>query len=211
MYKIFDDPCERVDHSVRDKTMDALRVDFDEEEGTVRVYNNGKGIPVEMHKGEGVHVPELIFGHLLTSSNYDDGEKKLTGGRNGYGSKLTNIFSKEFVIETCDGKGSGKRYRQVFTDNMREIGKPEITKCLKKENWTCVSFRPDLEKFGISSLRDTDTISLMKSAVDAAAALVEQGLPQRFAASHQVPGLRQPVHREAWRGGQPAKSLRKGE
>ena len=87
LYKIFDEILVNAcDHSVRDKTMDALRVDFDEEEGTVRVYNNGKGIPVEMHKGEGVHVPELIFGHLLTSSNYDDGEKKLTGGRNGYGS-----------------------------------------------------------------------------------------------------------------------------
>ncbi|WZN62119.1 DNA topoisomerase II [Chloropicon roscoffensis] len=176
LYKIFDEILVNAcDHSVRDKTMDALRVDSDEEEGTVRVYNNGKGIPVEMHKGEGVHVPELIFGHLLTSSNYDDGEKKLTGGRNGYGSKLTNIFSKEFVIETCDGKGSGKRYRQVFTDNMREIGKPEITKCLKKENWTCVSFRPDLEKFGISSLRDTDTISLMKKrVVDAAGCLAKR-------------------------------------
>lgn len=32
----------------------------------------------------------------LTSSNYDDDEKKLTGGRNGYGAKLTNIYSHEF-------------------------------------------------------------------------------------------------------------------
>lgn len=31
-----------------------------------------------------VYVPELIFGHLLTSSNYDDDEKKIVGGRNGY-------------------------------------------------------------------------------------------------------------------------------
>ena len=53
---------------------------------------------------EGVYVPELIFGHLLTSSNYDDAEKKVTGGRNGYGAKLANIFSTEFVVETCDGK-----------------------------------------------------------------------------------------------------------
>ena len=41
---------------------------------------------------EGIYVPELIFGHLLTSSNYDDDEKKTTGGRNGYGAKLANIF-----------------------------------------------------------------------------------------------------------------------
>lgn len=61
---------------------------------------------------EGVYVPELIFGHLLTSSNYNDNEKKVTGGRNGYGAKLANIFSTEFVIETCDGARQ-KRYRQV--------------------------------------------------------------------------------------------------
>lgn len=47
-------------------------------------------------------MPELIFGHLLTSSNYNDNEKKVTGGRNGFGAKLANIFSKRFVIETAD-------------------------------------------------------------------------------------------------------------
>ncbi|QDZ25819.1 DNA topoisomerase II [Chloropicon primus] len=176
LYKIFDEILVNAcDHSVRDSSMDTLRVDFDKENGTIRVFNNGKGIPVEMHKAEGVHVPELIFGHLLTSSNYDDGEKKLTGGRNGYGSKLTNIFSSEFVIETCDGKGSQKRYRQRFSNNMKEIGKPEITKCLKRDNWTCVSFKPDLEKFGLESLAETETMLLMKKrVVDAAGCLAKR-------------------------------------
>ncbi|CAL5440686.1 unnamed protein product [Camellia sinensis] len=69
------------------------------------------GVPVEIHQEEGVYVPEMIFGHLLTSSNYDDLTKKTTGGRNGYGAKLTNIFSTEFVIETADGKRQ-KKYKQ---------------------------------------------------------------------------------------------------
>ena len=43
----------------------------------ITVYNNGDGVPVEVHKEEGVYVPELIFGHLLTSSNYNDDEKKV--------------------------------------------------------------------------------------------------------------------------------------
>jgi DNA topoisomerase-2 len=48
-----------------------------QETNTIKVWNNGDGIPVEMHKEEGVYVPELIFGHLLTSSNYNDMEKKV--------------------------------------------------------------------------------------------------------------------------------------
>ena len=58
------------------------------------------GIPIVEHKDEKVFVPTLIFGHLLTSSNYNDDEKKVTGGRNGYGAKLCNIFSKKFIVET---------------------------------------------------------------------------------------------------------------
>lgn len=43
------------------------------------MFNNGKGIPVALHKVEKMYVPELIFGTLLTSSNYDDSERKVTG------------------------------------------------------------------------------------------------------------------------------------
>lgn len=63
--------------------MDTIKVTIDRENNVISVYNNGKGIPIEMHAKEGVYVPELIFGHLLTSSNYDDKEEKITGGRNG--------------------------------------------------------------------------------------------------------------------------------
>ena len=74
------------------------------------MFNNGKGIPIEMHKEHGMYVPEMIFGHLLTSSNYNDDEQKVTGGRNGFGAKLTNIFSTEFIVETGDAK-KNKKFR----------------------------------------------------------------------------------------------------
>jgi len=61
------------------------------------------------------YIPELIFGHLLTSSNYDDSIKKVTGGRNGYGAKLTNIFSKRFTLETQD---KSKYFKMTWTENM---------------------------------------------------------------------------------------------
>ena len=121
--------------------------------GEVRVLNNGAGVPVEVHKTEGMYVPELIFGHLLTSSNYNDSEKKVTGGRNGYGAKLANIFSSKFTVETCDGKRK-RRYKQVFKKNMTHKGEPVITDCKATDNWTCISFQPDLERFGMEELEE---------------------------------------------------------
>lgn len=114
LFKIFDEILvNAADNKIRDPTMDTLKVDIDREEGRITVYNSGRGIPVEMHAKEQVYVPELIFGHLLTSSNYNDDQKKVTGGRNGYGAKLCNIFSKEFVVETADLRVN-KKFKQVF-------------------------------------------------------------------------------------------------
>ena len=72
-----------------------------------------------MHKEHKVYIPEMIFGQLLTSSNYNDSEKKTTGGRNGFGAKLANIFSTKFILETADTK-TNKYYKQVFRKNMLE-------------------------------------------------------------------------------------------
>ena len=164
LYKIFDEILvNATDNKVRDATMKELRIDIDVANGAIRVFNDGNGVPVEIHKEEGVYVPELIFGHLLTSSNYNDNEKKVVGGRNGYGAKLANIFSKEFVVETCDGS-RGRRYRQVFRDNMTVKEKPHITACKATDNWTCITFKPDLAKFGMTTLEE-DTVAIMSKRV----------------------------------------------
>lgn len=86
------------------------------ENNTISVWNNGKGIPVVIHKEEKMYVPTMIFGHLLTSSNYDDEEEKVTGGRNGYGAKLCNIFSHRFTVETAT-KEYKKCLKQVSVIN----------------------------------------------------------------------------------------------
>ena len=129
----------------------------------IKVLNNGAGVPVEIHKTEGIYVPELIFGNLLTSSNYNDNEKKVTGGRNGYGAKLANIFSTKFVVETCDGKRK-KRYKQIFEKNMTVKNDPVIKDCKSSDNWTSITFRPDLERFGMEELEE-DIVSLMRKRV----------------------------------------------
>ncbi|KAJ4969606.1 hypothetical protein NE237_002705 [Protea cynaroides] len=164
LYKIFDEILvNAADNKQRDPSMDSVKVDIDVEQNCISVYNNGDGVPVEIHQEEGVYVPELIFGHLLTSSNYDDTEKKTTGGRNGYGAKLTNIFSTEFVIQTADGRRQ-KKYKQVFSNNMGKKSEPAITKCKENENWTKVSFKPDLAKFNMTHLEE-DVVALMKKRV----------------------------------------------
>ncbi|KAF5921828.1 hypothetical protein HPG69_013002 [Diceros bicornis minor] len=110
LYKIFDEILvNAADNKQRDKNMTCIKVSIDPESNIISIWNNGKGIPVVEHKVEKVYVPALIFGQLLTSSNYDDDEKKVTGGRNGYGAKLCNIFSTKFTVETAC-----KEYKHSF-------------------------------------------------------------------------------------------------
>jgi len=63
--------------------MNLLKVSIDADNNRISIYNNGRGIPVHIHKTEGVYIPELVFGNLLTGSNFDDNIAKVTGGRNG--------------------------------------------------------------------------------------------------------------------------------
>uniref|UniRef100_A0A672ZM37 DNA topoisomerase 2 n=1 Tax=Sphaeramia orbicularis TaxID=375764 RepID=A0A672ZM37_9TELE len=159
LYKIFDEILvNAADNKQRDKSMSCIKVNIDVENNTISVWNNGKGIPVVEHKVEKVYVPALIFGQLLTSSNYDDDEKKVTGGRNGYGAKLCNIFSTKFTVETAC-KDSKKCFKQTWYDNMGRAGDANI-KHFDGEEYTCITFRPDLPKFKMTIL-DKDTVALM--------------------------------------------------
>ena len=98
LFKIFDEILvNAADNYQRDNNMKYIKVDIKPEENLIKIKNGGKGIPIEIHKTYDMYVPQLIFGNLLTSSNYNDNIRKVTGGRNGYGAKLTNIFSKIFI------------------------------------------------------------------------------------------------------------------
>ena len=134
------------DNKVRDKNQTMIQVNIDKENNKISILNNGKGIPIEMHKEHGIYVPELIFGHMMTSSNYDDSEKKVTGGRNGFGAKLCNIFSTKFTVETASKK---KVFKQTWSGNMKEKkNEPTITKW-DKEDFTKITFVPDLGRFKV--------------------------------------------------------------
>lgn len=160
-YKICDEILvNAADHNRRCKDCDLIKINIDREEGRISVWNNGDGIPVVEHKDEKIMLPEMLFGNLLTSSNYDKNEKKTVGGKNGYGAKLANIYSTEFIIETLDSNVDLKYY-QKFTDNMYTIGKAKITDAKGKKSFTKISFVADFEKFGIKGI-SKDMYALLK-------------------------------------------------
>ncbi|KAK8805524.1 hypothetical protein WA158_002180 [Blastocystis sp. Blastoise] len=166
LYKIFDEILvNAADNKQRDPSMDSIKVEINQETGVISVYNNGKGIPVVIHKDYDIYVPTLIFGQLLTSSNYNDSEKKVTGGRNGYGAKLTNIYSTEFTVETVDMQQK-KKFIQTWTNNMQDTKDPKITSppVSIKADYTCIRFKPDLKRFNMDTL-DNDIVSLMEKRV----------------------------------------------
>lgn len=140
--------------------MSCIRIEINQEENCVEIFNNGMGIPVVMHKEEKMYVPTMIFGHLLTSSNYNDEEAKVTGGRNGYGAKLCNIFSTKFVVETSS-KEYKKKFKQTWMENMSKTSEPKIDQSSSRDDYTKISFWPDLTKFKMEKLED-DIIALMR-------------------------------------------------
>ena len=109
----------------------------------ISIANWGVSIPIKKHEREPLWIPELIFGHLLTSSNYNDDEQRVTGGRNGYGAKLANVFSSKFWIVISDGK---KTYRQTWHDNMSRCDPPVIENT-SDGVYVHVEFVPDRKRF----------------------------------------------------------------
>ena len=176
LYKIFDEILvNAIDHATRLKRdaaalnqVKTIKVNIHRDTGYIEVYNDGDGIDVDIHPEHGIYIPELIFGNLLTSANYDDTEEKVIGGQNGIGAKACNVFSKHFVVETIDAKRK-KLYVQNFHNNMSEKDKPLVTSC-KKKPYTRIRFLPDYARFnGCVELTDAMYALLCKRVHDACA------------------------------------------
>ena len=148
-----------------------------EEDGTIIMFNDGNGIDVAEHPEHKIWIPELIFGHLRTSTNYDKTEKKIVGGKNGFGFKLVLIWSTYGSIETIDHI-RGLKYSQEFKNNLDEICKPSITKC-KNKPYTKITFKPDYARLGIDGLTP-DIIALLRKRVYDVAAITDKNLKVRY-------------------------------
>ena len=152
LVKIFDEVLVNAidQHSLHPKKVS--KIEIMTSEAGVFVRNYGVSIPIKKHEtekgsdGKPIWIPELIFGHLLTSSNYNDEEQRVTGGRNGYGAKLANVFSSKFNIKISDGK---KIYMQTWTDNMSKVEPPDVVTSPDKIcPYVSITFYPDWKRFG---------------------------------------------------------------
>lgn len=157
LQKLFDEAIVNCrDHIIRCQTKKetdettrlVTRIEVDvSEDGTISLFNDGDGIDVVEHPEHKLWVPEMIFGHLLTSTNYDRSQKRIVGGKNGYGVKVIFIWSTNATIETVDHR-RGLKYTQTFSSNLSVIGPPKVTKATGKPPYTRITFRPDYARFG---------------------------------------------------------------
>lgn len=176
-FKIFDEILVNArDHTVRDPTCRNIDITLDRESGEISIWNDGNGIPIAIHKKYDKYLPEVIFGNLLTSQNYDC-KGKIVGGKNGYGAKLTNIYSKRFEVHTIgfnridDDTAKKIEYKQIFRDNMYTIEDPVINTKISKnaDTFTRITYLPDYERFGMTGLTSDMYCLLLKRCYDVAA------------------------------------------
>ena len=172
LLKIFDEAIVNAsDASVNDKTCDYIKVYYNKEEGYISIENNGESIPIEIHPEYNMLVASMIFGELLTSTNYDDNEERTGAGKNGVGIKLANILSKKFTVEIVDVKRK-KKFIQEWSNNMETVGKAKVTDVTSKiiKPYIKVTFYPDFKRFGIDDDLNNDHYGLFyRRAIDIAA------------------------------------------
>ena len=175
LYKLFDEGIVNCrDHIVRmiqsplldKKFVSEIKVEIGED-GTITMENDGNGIDIAKHPEYDIWIPEMIFGHLRTSTNYDKDEKKIVGGKNGFGFKLVLIWSTYGKIETIDHI-RGLKYVQEFKNNLNEICPAKITKC-KSKPYTKITFKPDYARFGLHGITPDMMRLLQRRTYDIAA------------------------------------------
>ena len=196
LFKLFDEGIVNCrDHAIRmakaleEKVENSINVSYidviieEKDGGIITMLNDGNGIDIAVHPETQIWIPEMIFGHLRTSTNYDKTEKKIVGGKNGFGFKLVLIWSMYGSIETVDHI-RGLKYFQEFKENLNIINPPIITKH-KGKPYTKITFRPDYARLGLEGLTE-DMISLFRKRVYDIAAVTDKNLKVRYN-SQQIP------------------------
>lgn len=192
LFKLFDEAIVNCrDHSIRMANATKAKGDNDSEsnypvtaisvsvddDGTITFENDGNGIDILKHPEHGIWIPEMIFAHLRTGTNYNKNEKKTVGGKNGFGSKLIFIWSSYGRLETIDHK-RGLKFVQEYHDNLGKIDEPKITKC-KKKPYTKIVFKPDFARMKIAGF-SPEMLSLFKKRVYDISAVTDKSIKVKY-------------------------------
>ena len=190
LFKLFDEGIVNArDHSVRmtqaiangqHNALPVTNIEITiEEDGTIIMLNDGNGIDVAEHPEYKIWIPEPIFGHLRTSTNYDKTEKKIVGGKNGFGFTLVLIWSTYGSVETVDHV-RGLKSVQELKDNLSEICPPQITKSGKTKHYTKITFKPDYNRLGLSSGLSPDLIAMLTKRIYDISAVTDSKLKVKY-------------------------------
>jgi len=165
LLKIFDEiVTNSVDESKRPGSkLNIIKVNIDRTTNYINIWDNG-GIPVVKHTQHKEWIPEMIFSNLKAGSNFNDEEQRTGAGTNGVGSTLTNIYSKEFTVTTCDG---ANHFTQTFSNNMRKRTAAKVKKSTK--GFTEINYLVDFEKFALTGIDEDHFKMIEKRVYDIAA------------------------------------------
>lgn len=144
-----------------------IKININQETGETSIWNDGFFIPCEKNEETGLYNVEMIFGKLLSGSNYNDEEERKTSGLNGIGAKAASIFSTKFTVKTIDPE-KGKIYEQTWEDNMLKKSEPRITSTKLKTGSTEVIFYPDFSRFSCKGYSDDMLSIIYKHVIDSA-------------------------------------------
>ncbi len=144
-----------------------IKININEDTGETSVWNDGRVIPIE--KKDGIYLHSMLFGQMLTSSNYNDTKDRTVSGTNGVGVKAVNIMSTMFTVEGADPE-TMQTLKQTWVSNMGTTKGPVIKKSNAKalKGFTKVTWFPDFERFELGGYTKDIVSQYTRYIIDAA-------------------------------------------